>query len=348
MPQPEPPPQGAAKHLQEYFAGVAGIPPKEPAGQVSVVVHGDGPVQDLQRLRADDDDEVHRLRQLLHEKDHAMFKAVVSANDLRVQLEQARAESDSLKVELAQVLTKPEPESKPGALSPEAQEELNKQRREWLRIQKTLEAEHSQRKAELVQVRGQWFATQQQLEQETRARRAERAQASAKINSLERSLETANSTIASIGKEARRKGWRTAWMAVAASLLVAAGAGYAWTSFTGHTATAAGVASATVVKAASEPVTPLTSRPKLLPSLLAASGQKGFQGSLGRLNQALASFGNTSPALILKQVQAKSGDPTVCAFEWNDGQPSVIYNNPAKESLAASLNKCASAVEAFH
>jgi hypothetical protein len=52
---------------------------------------------------------------------------------------------------------------------------------------------------------------------------------------------------------------------------------------------------------------------------------------------------------VLKEVReknAKSG-VSVCDFEWNGGQPALIYKGTAGLTLDASLNRCAIAVEEF-
>jgi hypothetical protein len=342
---------GGGRQLQEYFAGITGIPLKE--DKHPVALSHSGPPARTGPPAASEADEVNRLRQLIHEKDHAMFRAVVSANELRGQLDETRAEADTLKLELAQVHRfaeglKSADDSKEKltagkqALSPEAQEEIGRQRKEWMRVQKSLEREHLQRKAELVQVRGHWFATQQQLEQEVRARRSERGQTASRISSLERSLEAANTTIAGMrgekGKSAVKRSLVTVFAIAALLVAVAVGGGVIWKQAPGAVVSAS--ATGTMhpqppQKAVEVPESVLFPR-------------KGIQASLGRLNRALSAFGSAPAEEVLRRARVQSGDPSICAFEWNHGQPSVIFNGGGlKESLSASLNRCAVAVEGF-
>lgn len=337
----EPNPDGVGRHLQEYIAGVAGIPPREEKQAITLVTAG-GLAKHQEPIVVSEGDEVARLRQLLHEKDHAVFRAVVSANELRAKLEETQAETESLKSELAQVLRQPEsaePEGEKPPLPPQALEEIQRQRKEWLRIQKSLEQEHAHRKAELVQVRGQWFATQQQLDQESRARRSERAQAASKIAGLERSLENANTAIVNMRNEKTSSGSKRGMLAAAASLVLAVGGAAIWTQFSAH------ASAPPPPPAVSKAIETAPSKPRLASSVLLPGSQKGFQGSLGRLNQALAAFGSRPAEDVLAEVRKRSGDPTVCAFRWNNGQPAVIFNGGMKESLATSLNRCAAAIE---
>jgi hypothetical protein len=331
---------GPGRQLQEYFAGIAGTPQKRENAPVTVVaVNSDGAVQKAANSAGSDTDELARLRQLLHEKDHAVFRAVVSANELRSELEATKAETETLRTELTEIQRSAvEPEKNP-ALNRQVQEEVARQRREWLRIQKQLEQEHANRKAELVQVRGQWFATQQQLEQESRARRMEKAQASAKIASLERNLENANSTITEFRNKPAKSIARRRMVAVFASAALILGGGAIWTQFSSHVSAAASPAITVINQSA-----PQASNRKTQSTIFPVS-QKGFQGSLGRLNNALSSFASRPPEEVLLEARKRSGDPTLCAFRWNNGQPAVVFNGGSKESLASSLNRCAAAIE---
>jgi len=234
------------------------------------------------------------------------------------------------------------------ALSLEAQDELDRQRKEWLRIQKSLEREHFQRKAELEKVRAQWYQTQKELEQESRARRMEGAQASAKIATLERNLRAASEIISNSYRQdvkpAARRNLAIVFASVA--LVVVAAAGAAWTQFPAR----AGVPASQGDSAPAAPP-PLVSGPgKHLPSggFAAAQGGTGFQGPMGRLNEALSSFGNWPAEDLLREVRRWSGDRNICPFRWNNGQPALLYGGDGmKQSMADALGSCAAAVEKY-
>jgi len=79
-----------------------------------------------------------------------------------------------------------------------------------------------------------------------------------------------------------------------------------------------------------------------------ATPQHEFQGALGRLNNALANFSEDRPEDVLADVRRRmsASDPSVCAFNWNNGQPALLYGGQTKSvSLASTLTKCAQAVE---
>lgn len=341
--------------LQQYFSGIAAAPKRRerPVRVMAVEAEGAEDHEVREVAVADDSDELHRLRRLIQEKDHAIFRAALSASDLEHQLDEAKAESEALKSELAKgEFTLPEalvPDEPKQAvvLSQAAQEELNRQRKEWLRIQKSLEREHAHRKAELIKVRGQWYQTQQQLELETRARRMEAAQASAKIANLERSLSNASAQISRSyeNNPAPSTGRRIAVAVASVALLVAAGAAWSRLSSSPLQPTVAKEDSAPVPSPLrGTVVAPVRTGTIILPGMLSGPG---FQSSLGRLNRALSAFGNQPAEQVLRAVRSRSADHSVCAFQWNNGQPALLFGEGAKLTLAATLGNCATAVENF-
>src|SRR5437764_13904202 len=70
-----------------------------------------------------DRDELMRLRHLVHEKDQALFRAVMSEIDLQKQLQEVMALSEVLKLDLAVARQHSNP-GHPG----------NSERQEWLRV----------------------------------------------------------------------------------------------------------------------------------------------------------------------------------------------------------------------
>jgi len=84
-------------------------------------------------------------------------------------------------------------------------------------------------------------------------------------------------------------------------------------------------------------------------SRFSGGSSAAFQRSLGRLNNALLIPVGRTPEQLLREVRqrgAKAG-VRVCDFEWNGGQPAVVYGGSGGLSLDASLNRCATAVEDF-
>lgn len=361
------PPGGSMRARQRrppQFKAIEDEPPGDPAGESMnitslVVAAGDGDIQLFPESGAPD--EVSELRRQIKEKDHAILRAVLTVQDLQEQLAAEKEESLNLRTELS---SSREPETSPAtphaavpnggekpALGPEAQAELDRQRKEWAKIQRSLERQHNQRKTELASVRAQWFQTQQQLETESRARRLESAQASSTISRLERNLSTTSEALTqaqgsgtggSVGK-------RITMVSVLASLLI--GVGLMWTQFSAKAGTPAATANAIAAESAANPAAvPVTSmKPIQVQPQSNLLTQGSFQGSLSRLNRALSAYGNRPPQEILHEVRLRSGDPSVCAFQWNNGQPALVYGSEGLHTtLSSALTRCASAVEQGH
>ena len=371
---------GVPRNLQEYFSGVAAGPPPLPAplraakdssgnapatsaGLASGASHLASGASHLASgashlaSGASHDDELIRLQHVVMEKDHAIFHATVSASDLQRQLDEIRAETESLKAELAahevaaHALAARELADTHGlqgsgkkkpAPSPEAQEEIDRRRKEWLRIQKGLEREHNHRKAELVQVRGQWFQTQQQLELESRARRTEGAHSSAKIATLERDLLAARAALTRSNGNGDSASFKRGIGLAAASIILVLAAGGVWTQLPAH-------AGASVLSDAPVHVQAAALKPSgSFSTGSAGSSQVGVQASLSHLNRALTSMGNRPPEEVLREVRGRSGDPSICGFLWNKGQPALLFGGDGiKQTLATSLGRCAVAVEKY-
>jgi molecular chaperone GrpE (heat shock protein) len=387
MPEEDKPNGATPRYRQGYFAGSAGTVrgrTRRP-GVASLVPDvgteesDDSPPIPQPVANSSPGDEIARLKRTIDEKDQAILRSVMTLQDLQQQLEEEKEESQNLRTALT-AINEDETEAPaegslaPGAvavtppppgraenrtrLSPEAQSELDKQRREWAKIQRALEVQNNQKKAELASVRNQWFQTQQQLETESRARRIEVAQSSATISKLNRDLSSVREVISEAARA--KPGWSTSARVMtvasvcAAILFVTA---LTWTQVSAHTSTPAPslpetasmgsavqgsittVASQTSVAAPSE-----TAHIDVPQVSIASAG--AFQGSLSRLNRSLTAHGNKPVEQILREVRNRSGDPTVCAFQWNNGQPALLYGGTGlKMNLSSALTRCALAVE---
>ena len=298
---------------------------------------------------------IAQLNRLVLEKDHALMRAELAAQDLEDKL--AREQEESLKLRAALVASKTEAESGSNAedreLSAETKAELAKQKKEFTRIQKSLEREHSRRQAELAQARTQLFHTQQQLEQEKHARRVEAVKASLARSRLEQDLAAATGAIARSHAENTEAAAGKKWLTTAAVLLgISLGGTLIWTQLSAREAKSNSGVTATLHPAEPVPTASraATSRPApahteytLAESSLSTTG---FPGSLRQLNRALSLFGNRPPEEILREVRARSGDTSLCAFQWNNGQPALLYaGDGVKNTLASALTRCAAAVE---
>jgi cytoskeletal protein RodZ len=156
--------------------------------------------------------------------------------------------------------------------------------------------------------------------------------------------------------------------ALAAAIMLAVGI---WSQL-GHTASAAGsdgTSGSAQTTSQSTPTTANTTEPAPVefhaakyvattsstgPSTGSSTGQFGgpqpsFQKSLGRLNNALSVPTGRTPEQVLRDVRQRGAKAGVrlCDFEWNGGQPALVYGGGSGISLDASLNRCAAAVEDF-
>jgi hypothetical protein len=81
---------------------------------------------------------------------------------------------------------------------------------------------------------------------------------------------------------------------------------------------------------------------------LGRGNTRDFSGALARLDRALGLFRGNNPEDVLRhirKVNAASGI-SVCSFEWNDGQPSLLFGKTGDElDLETALDHCAEAVE---
>jgi hypothetical protein len=242
--------------------------------------------------------------------------------------------------------------------------------------QKALEREHARVKDELVVTKGELHRANQQLEAHNRARRVEAAQASAKISQLERQVEETVSAAHAAGAEHSQNGARirtrlSLAAALAAVVMLAVGI---WSQFGTHANSSQEQTHSDTPEPeihAARYVTPSSSNgsqpngssskgsssngsssAQSLPSDLSQFGggsQAAFQRSLGRLNNALSIPVGRTPEQLLREVRQKGAKTgiRVCDFEWNGGQPAVVYGGAGGLSLDASLNRCAAAVEDF-
>jgi hypothetical protein len=285
-------------------------------------------------IRVSSEEELSSLRRLVAEKDHAVIRAAVSSSEMQHELETAKAESVKLKALLEVAKEKPH-----AAMQAEMNGEILKLTAKFNHARKTLEREHNKVRSEAVTLRGQSQQLQQQLDNERKARQVESARAAGQIASLEHDLAIAYGEKSASGMAQSRERatrLRLGAAAVAVTVIVAAVV-FGWSQMAAKTGPAAVAESAQQVAGLSG-----TRLPAPIPA------QHGFQGALGDLNNALASFPDRRAEDVLTEVRRRSSvsDPSVCAFQWNGGQPALLYGGQNKSvSLGGTLTKCAQAVE---
>lgn len=311
------------------------------------------------------------LRRLLAERDHALLRSALVNSDLQQELDDTKITTSELKQQLTTVVKTNESLTARAAeqaastkASGATADEVLRMKTQFRRAQKALEKEYSRVKDELVRVKGEAFRATQQLEIESRARRAEAAQASVKYSALQQQMEeVAKASFAEATSRTHTEKKTKVWVAVASAAGLVMLAAALWTQFGGTRVQAEQRPLDTA--AAQESASPAPAPPVALPKGLVASGsspsnaspapvstfgaQPSFQRSLSRLNNVLSGPIGRSPEQLLKDVRqtyAKAGK-RICDFEWNGGQPALLYSGAGGGTLDSSLNSCSSAVEQY-
>jgi hypothetical protein len=286
------------------------------------------------------EEELSTLRRLIAEKDHAVIRAVVTSSEMQNELETAKAESVKLKALLEVAKEKPQ-----AAMQAEMNGEILKLTAKFNHARKTLEREHNKVRSEVVTLRGQSQQLQQQLDNERKARQVESARAAGQIASLEHDLAVAYGEKSASGMaQSRERAIRVRLGTAAVAAIVMVGAAvFGWSQMSAKTGPAPAVSEQAPLAAGFSGTKPSASNLSQFSGL-----QHGFQGALGDLNGALASFPDRRPEDVLAEVRRRNSvsDPSVCAFQWNGGQPALLYGGQNKSiSLGGTLTKCAQAVE---
>jgi hypothetical protein len=207
----------------------------------------------------------------------------------------------------------------------------------------------------VAQLKTQLHLAQSDAERERRAHLTDKISATARVAEMEKELASVAGPEAPPGTRRAKGSFRTQWIAIAAALLItAAGAGFylALTHGSGsQSAQAAGRSSISSAQQSAGSFAQTRQAPRLIATgqsqATESGGKTDFTQSLDRLNSALNSFPGLTPAEVLRQASALSGDKSVCAFEWNNGNPALQFGGRGKGSLAQSLQSCAQAVEKF-
>lgn len=327
--------------------------------------------------------EIAELRLQLDERDRALLRAAISVSELQFELEASKEAVADLRAQAAQPPHRPEDpapaepddhahiikldgrgENRP---HPEPDAEIERLRKEWMKSQRALERSQAERKAETAKLRSQLHEAQHQQLLENRARRMESAHSSARIANLQRDMQAAVARAAE-AELGSAKGGQTNVRLAAASAASAAilAALITWASLPGPTqgtvrrAETAHAAVQTAPPQEARAVPPLRTGTSTLPAAIVETGRavvvsplsqesrSGFQAALSRLNRVLTAFPGKKPEQVLREVHqayAKT-DPTICSFEWNHGQPAVLYSGEGNRlTLGATLSRCAEALE---
>jgi hypothetical protein len=226
-------------------------------------------------------------------------------------------------------------------------------------VEKSLKQVHGGQKARIeraegtvAQLRSQYQIAQRDLEREKRARRTESIAASARTTEMEEALAFAVATEAAHSAGRVQTSHRLRKSLIAAALVIMIGGfGFYQVLHRRQSPTAS-----TRIPLAS--LTPATSsgqaiRGRVLskplsveaPSTLSQGEKVDLTQSLDRLNRALAAFPGMDPHELLRQVSS-SGHSSECSFNWNNGNPSLVFNG-GHISISQTLDRCAEAIEKY-
>jgi hypothetical protein len=232
------------------------------------------------------EERIAQLERVIAEKEEAVLRAVVSANEVGQQLQASQAETRALKAQLDLVRDRPTSAAMGDAVSRmSAQFEL---------ARKSLDRERAQSQAEAAAVNARLRQAKGDLDHERQMRQADNAAHSARIASLQRELTGAQAQASPTLADSPRSIWaRLAGGALVGALLVCAYVG--WMRFSIVTGTST-TPPATGSKASREPAR----------SIRRSSEQPTAGWS--------------------KEKEGESLDPSVCDFPWIGGLPTILYS----------------------
>ncbi len=292
------------------------------------------------------------LQQQLEEKERAAERAIRASLELRNELNAVRAEAATLKdaartksVEVGTLA--PDDPVTSSRLVGDAFAELAKVRTEAFKSRMELERERNEHRAEMIQARAQYNAAQEELQRLIKVRRTNKAPAAPPVAAPAAAppphADTSPPT-------ERWNQWRRPLIAVAAAFLVAVSGFLAWRRYP----FSAPEIQLRETRHPPEVRPPPPKRAVVRPVATAddirfamtPAGRAQFQGAVGRLNHSLSGHFGKAPEEILREVHEKykATDPNICAFDWRNGQPSLLYGGGSL-SISQTLQKCADAVD---
>lgn len=303
------------------------------------------------------------LQQQLGEKARTAERAILASLDLRNELNAVRAEAAALKETVRsgrKAETAPPPEEAQATSSRlvgDAFAELAKVRTESFKAQKELERERNEHRAEMIQARAQYHATQDELQRMLQVRRTNgRRPPTGPTQPATAILPPPAPVADSVGRE-----WKKL-VAAFVFLVVTACATLVWRRFPSPATTPS-----TTTSQARAPERPEIRPPRPSPSpspppsqrpaarattaedirvAMTPGGRAQFQSAVGRLSRSLSGHYGKAPEEILREVHEryKATDPSICAFDWHHGQPSLLYGG-GNLSIGQNLQRCADAVD---
>lgn len=260
--------------------------------------------------------EIDALKKMLRDQQRATVQAVNTASDLTTQLKATKAEAEKTKIQ----------------------------------VHGGQKARIDRAEATVAQLKAQWHVAQHDLEKERRARQTEAIAAAAKVTRLQREL-----LEAVVVPVTTRTRWHIDWRRGATLVGVLALLVLMVALFHKKGADFPVRQPADATQPAEVLAPPVDSHARAIakrvsvtaPRELSAGERANFSLALGRLNEALEAYPGVEPVEVLRQVYL-AGNASVCSFEWNEGNPSLVFGGKETGSLAQSVARCADAVARFH
>jgi len=185
------------------------------------------------------EERITQLERVIAEKEDAVLRAVVSANEVGQQLQASQAETRALKAQLDLARDRP--------ASASMGEEVSRMSAQFELARQSLDRERMQSLAEANALNARWRQAKSELDHERQMRQADNAAHSARIGSLQRELTVAQAQASPPLADGPRSVWaRLAGCALVGALLVCVYVGWMRFSTTGVPASLSATGSKTL------------------------------------------------------------------------------------------------------
>jgi hypothetical protein len=271
--------------------------------------------------------EIQQLKAQLHDAERMAARAQKAASDYREQLTEAQADIAAMK-------------------------------NRWYAAEKARNAVSSQREVDSSAISGQLLRAQKELERTQQLARSDMERAAARIHVLEERLEKALAIAAqaeSSQMQYRKRSNVLLSTGIAVAVVFSGVLIYRLFphSESSNAATVETAASGSVSRPTRQFATVNIENISKKP-FVPRSVTKSLPDALGRLDRALKGFPGLDQEAVLHQVQRRQSIPgrPVCAFDWTNGQPSMVFGHGTggvnAETWAVDISRCADALEQAH
>jgi hypothetical protein len=273
--------------------------------------------------------EIQGLRAQLHDAERMALRAQKAASDYREQLTEAQADIAAMK-------------------------------NRWYAAEKARNAVSSQREVDSSTISGQLLRAQKELERTQQLARSDMERAAARIHVLEERLEKAL-TVAAQAESSQIQYRKRSNLLLSSGIALAVIFGGIMVyrllphSESGETSTVEASTSTPGPGARPSRQYAIANVENISKKPFVPHGTtKSLPDALGRLDRALKGFPGLDQEAVLHQVQRRQSIPgrPVCAFDWANGQPSMVFGQKNKglsaETWAVDISRCADALEQAH